>query len=111
MVGAQFLMIGMIFAVFYLLVIRPQTKKQKDHQEMINKLGKGEQIVTRGGVIGTITGVAGDVVVLEIQEKVRVRVPRAYIDGKWTGSAATAKDGKDGKDSKDARDGGEPKAA
>ena len=69
MVGAQFLMIGMIFAVFYLLVIRPQTKKQKDHQEMINKLGKGEQVVTRGGVIGTITGVAGDVVVLEIQEK------------------------------------------
>jgi len=105
MVGAQFLMIGLIFAVFYLLVIRPQTKKQKEHQEMINKLGKGEQVITRGGVIGTITGVAADVVVLEIQEKVRVRVPRAYIDGKWTGSTATAKD------AKDARDGGEPKAA
>lgn len=103
MVGAQFLMIGLIFAVFYLLVIRPQTKKQKAHQEMINKLGKGEQIITRGGVIGTITGVQGDVVVLEIQEKVRVRVPRAYIDGKWT--AATA-----GAAAKDAKD-GEPKAA
>lgn len=106
MVGAQFLMIGLIFAVFYLLVIRPQTKKQKEHQEMINKLGKGEQIVTRGGVIGTITGVAGDVVVVEIQEKVRVRVPRAYIDGKWIGSTAAST-----KDAKDARDGGEPKAA
>ena len=109
MVGAQFLMIGMIFFVFYFLVIRPQTKKQKDHQEMINKLGKGEQIITRGGVIGTITGVQGDVVVVEIQEKVRVRIPRAYIDGKWSGATAGA--AKDAKDSKDARDGGEPKAA
>ena len=109
MVGAQFLMIGMIFFVFYFLVIRPQTKKQKDHQQMINKLGKGEQIITRGGVIGTITGVQGDVVVVEIQEKVRVRIPRAYIDGKWSGATAGA--AKDAKDSKDARDGGEPKAA
>ena len=109
MVGAQFLMIGMIFFVFYFLVIRPQTKKQKDHQQMINKLGKGEQIITRGGVIGTITGVQGDVVVVEIQEKVRVRIPRAYIDGKWSGATVGA--AKDAKDSKDARDGGEPKAA
>lgn len=101
MVGAQFLMIGMIFFVFYFLVIRPQTKKQKEHQEMINKLGKGEQIITRGGVIGTITGVQDDVVVVEIQEKVRVRIPRAYIDGKWNGSSARAKDGKDARDAKD----------
>jgi preprotein translocase subunit YajC len=106
MVGAQFLMIGMIFFAFYLLVIRPQSKKQKEHQEMLNKLGKGEQIVTRGGVIGTITGVQDDeTVVVEIQEKVRVRIPRAYIDGKWTGARKGAKDGKA------ARDDGEPKAA
>ena len=56
MVGAQFLMIGMIFFVFYFLVIRPQTKKQKEHQQMISKLGKGEQIITRGGVIGDSSG-------------------------------------------------------
>ena len=108
MVGAQFLMIGMIFFVFYFLVIRPQTKKQKDHQAMIGKLGKGEQIITRGGVIGTITGTQGDVVVVEIQEKVRVRIARAYIDGKWTGAVAGAAGAKDGKE---VREGGEPKAA
>lgn len=93
--GAPFLMMGLIFVTFYFLLIRPQTKRQKEHQAMIDKLGKGEQIVTRGGVIGTITGVQGDVVVLEIQEKVRVRVPRSYIDGKWTGTAS--KDGGDAK--------------
>ncbi len=84
--GAPFLMIGLMFLAFYFLIIRPQTKKQKEHQEMLNKLGKGEQIITRGGIIGTITGVKGDVVVVEIQEKVRVQIPRSYIDGKWAAS-------------------------
>lgn len=93
--GAPFLMMGLIFVTFYFLLIRPQTKRQREQQEMINKLGKGDQIITRGGVIGTITGVQGDVVVVEIQEKVRVRIPRSYIDGKWSGSAS--KDGVDAK--------------
>lgn len=86
------IMMGLMFVVFYFLLIRPQVKKQKEHQEMLGKLGKGEQVITRGGIIGTITGNQGnDVVVLEIQEKVRVRVPRAYIENKWTGSATDAK--------------------
>jgi len=78
------LMMGLMFVVFYFILIRPQVKKQKDHQNMLAKLGKGEKVVTRGGIIGTITGVqAGDIVVLEIQEKVRVLVPRAYIENKF----------------------------
>jgi len=86
------IMMGLMFVVFYFLLIRPQVKKQKEHQDMLGKLGKGEQVVTRGGIIGTITGTQGtDVVVLEIQEKVRVRVPRAYIENKWTGSATETK--------------------
>ncbi|MEZ4402167.1 MAG: preprotein translocase subunit YajC [Kofleriaceae bacterium] len=92
------IMMVMIFGVFWLLIIRPQAKKQKEHQEMLAKLGKGAVVITRGGIIGTITGVqASDVVVLEIQEKVRVRVPRAYIENVW--SAADDKGGKD-KDAK-----------
>ena len=90
-----FLPMILIFVAFYFLLIRPQARKQKEQQEMINKLGKGEQIVTRGGVIGTITGVQGDVLVVEIQEKVRVRIPRTYVDGKWTGAPAGARDAKD----------------
>ena len=93
-VGA-FLPMILIFVAFYFLLIRPQARRQKEQQEMISKLGKGEQIITRGGVIGTITGVQGDVLVVEIQEKVRVRIPRSYVDGKWTGSPAAARDAKD----------------
>ncbi|MBE7453749.1 MAG: preprotein translocase subunit YajC [Kofleriaceae bacterium] len=85
-------MMGLMFVVFYFLLIRPQVKKQKEHQAMLSKLGKGEQVITRGGIIGTITGSQGnDVVVLEIQEKVRVRVPRAYIENKWTEAKGEAK--------------------
>jgi preprotein translocase subunit YajC len=74
------IMMLLIFGVFWLLIIRPQAKKQKEHQQMLNKLGKGAVVITRGGIIGTITGVQpGEIVVLEIQEKVRVRVPRAYM--------------------------------
>ena len=53
---------------------------------MLSKLGKGDEVITRGGMIGKITGVSDDgVLVLELQEKVRVRVPRAYVEAKWEG--------------------------
>lgn len=80
------LMMLVMFGIFYFILIRPQVKKQKAHQAMLAKLGKGDEVITRGGVIGKITGVSDDgIVVLELQEKVRVRIPRAYIEGRWDG--------------------------
>ena len=85
------IMMLLMFGVFYLLIIRPQARKQKEHQEMLNKLGVGAKVITRGGIIGTITGTQGDdVVVLEIQEKVRVQVPRSYIENKWAAASEKA---------------------
>lgn len=82
----SFVPILVMFGIFYFILIRPQVKKQKDHQAMLQKLGKGDEVITRGGVIGKITGVGDDgVLVLELQEKVRVRVPRAYVEGRWEG--------------------------
>lgn len=79
-------MMVVMFGIFYFILIRPQVKKQKEHQAMLGKLGKGDEVITRGGVIGKITGVTDDgILVLELQEKVRVRVPRAYVEGKWEG--------------------------
>ncbi|MDB4953443.1 MAG: preprotein translocase, YajC subunit [Myxococcales bacterium] len=86
-------MMLVMFGIFYFILIRPQVKKQKDHQSMLMKLGKGDEVVTRGGLIGKITGVdeQTQVLVLELQEKVRVRVPRAYVEAKWEGKVpATA---------------------
>jgi preprotein translocase subunit YajC len=80
------IMMLVMFAIFYFILIRPQVKKQKEHAAMLSKLGKGDEVITRGGVIGKITGVTDDgILVLELQEKVRVRVPRAYVEGKWEG--------------------------
>ena len=85
------LMMLVIFGIFYFLLIRPQVKRQREHQAMISKLGKGDEVITRGGIIGKITGEADNgVVVLELQEKVRVRIPRAYIEAKWEGKVPEA---------------------
>ncbi|MBT8492736.1 MAG: preprotein translocase subunit YajC [Deltaproteobacteria bacterium] len=73
----------LMFAVFWFILIRPQVKKQKEHQALLSALKKGDTVVTRGGFIGKISGISDNVVTLELQEKVRVRVLRAYIDGKY----------------------------
>ena len=89
----SFLPILVMFGIFYFLLIRPQVKKQKEQQAMLQKLGKGDKVITRGGLIGTITGVSENnaLLVLEIQEKVRVQVPRSYVEGRWDPSTpATA---------------------
>ena len=87
MAGMQpIVMMLVMFAIFYFILIRPQVKRQKEHQAMLGKLGKGDEVITRGGLIGKITGVSDDgVMVIELQEKVRVRIPRAYVEGKWEG--------------------------
>lgn len=80
------LMMLVMFGIFYFILIRPQVRKQKEQQAMLNKLGKGDEVITRGGMIGKITGVSDDgILVLELQEKVRVRIPRAYVEARWDG--------------------------
>ncbi|MBL9014635.1 MAG: preprotein translocase subunit YajC [Myxococcales bacterium] len=80
------MMMLVMFGIFYFILIRPQVRKQKEHQAALSKLGKGDEIITRGGIIGKITGVSDDgILVVELQEKVRVRIPRAFVEGKWEG--------------------------
>lgn len=77
------LMMLLMFGVFYFILIRPQVKKQRETQEMLKKLDKGDWVLTRGGLIGKITGTSGDLLVIELQEKVRVQVLRAYVEALW----------------------------
>jgi preprotein translocase subunit YajC len=86
------IMMLLMFAVFYFILIRPQVKKQREHQALINALKKDDWVITRGGIVGKISGVASDgVLTVELQEKVRVRVLRAYIDGKYDPAAFSRK--------------------
>ena len=84
------LMMLLMFGVFYFILIRPQVKKQKEQQAMLHKLDKGDKVLTRGGIIGTITGANGDIVTIELQEKVRVRILRSYIEGPFDEAKQTA---------------------
>ncbi len=94
----------LMIAVFYFMLIRPQQKKAKEQQNFLGSLEKGWQVVTRGGVIGRITGVSDTTVTLEIQEKVRVRVLKSYIDGLHKDKEAGAKADKPDKTEKADKD-------
>jgi preprotein translocase subunit YajC len=78
-------MLVIIFVIFYFLLIRPQQKKQKEHQEMLNKLGKGDKVITNGGIYGTIAAIGEDGVIhLQVDEKVKIRIARGAIADKTT---------------------------
>jgi len=83
--GAQglgsFLPLILMFVVFYFLLIWPQQKKAKTHRQVLSTLKKGDEVVTSGGLYGTITGLTDTVVTLEIAEKVRIKVARNSIAG------------------------------
>lgn len=75
----MFIPIIMVFVVFYLLLIRPQQKKQKEHQNLLSELSKGDKVVTNGGLYGTISDSKDHVVILKIAENVKVEVVKSAI--------------------------------
>jgi preprotein translocase subunit YajC len=75
----QFIPLILIFVVFYFLLIRPQQKKAKQHQQFLTSLKKGARVVTGGGIHGRITGMTDSTVTLEIAEGVRIKVNRGSI--------------------------------
>jgi preprotein translocase subunit YajC len=75
----QFLPLILIFAIMYFLLIRPQQKKMKEHQNMVAALRKGDQVVTQGGVIGKVSHVSDDELKVEIADGVKVRVVRSTV--------------------------------
>jgi len=72
------LMVGM-FAIMYFLMIRPQQKKQKELKEMLSNLTHGDVVVTSGGIHGKIAAMTGDIITLEVADKVRIKVSRSFI--------------------------------
>ena len=72
-----------IFLIFYFLLIRPQQKRQREQEDMLKAIEKGDSVVTSGGIHGRVTGVTDDVLTLDIGvsgDKLRVKVARARIE-------------------------------
>ncbi len=72
------LMIG-LFVLMYVLLIRPQTKKAKEHREMVSKLSAGDEVVTGGGVLGKITDVGESFVTVEVATGVKLQIHRQHV--------------------------------
>lgn len=69
---------GMI-AIFYFILIRPQQKKAKEHRNMVAALGKGDEVVTNGGILGKVTDITDQYVTVEIANGVEVKMQRQAI--------------------------------
>jgi len=82
--GASDLLISMlpfiaIFIIFYLLILRPQQKRAKDHQTMVENIRRGDTVVTSGGIIGKVVKVDEKELQIELSDGVRARAVRAMI--------------------------------
>ncbi|MEM1019741.1 MAG: preprotein translocase subunit YajC [Sphingomonadales bacterium] len=72
-------MIVLLFVIFYFLLIRPQQKRLKDHQNMVGGIRRGDVVVTAGGLIGKVAKVADDDVEIDLAEGVRVKAVKSTI--------------------------------
>jgi len=78
-IGA-FLPLILIFGVFYILLIRPQQKKVKQHREMLNNLKRGDKVITSGGIIGTINKVADNrELTIEVADDVQIKIAPGMV--------------------------------
>ncbi len=77
----SFLPLILIFAVFYFLLIRPQSKRAKELKQMISALAKGDEVVTTGGLLGKVTDVGETFVAVEIADGVQVKVQKNAVAG------------------------------
>ena len=76
---ASLLPFALMFLVLYMLILRPQMKKQKNSQRMIDELEKKDQIVTSGGIHGIIENIKDDILVVKIADNVKVEISRAAV--------------------------------
>ena len=78
--GFEFLiMIVIFFAIMYFMIIRPQQKKAKEHAALLDSLGKGNEVVTNGGIIGKVTAIGDNLVEIKVAEGTNIRVQKHAI--------------------------------
>jgi preprotein translocase subunit YajC len=73
------ILFGLIFVIFYFMIIRPQQKRQKERQKMLDALKKGDKVVTAGGIHGSVIGLEEKTALVQIADNVKVKVDRGSI--------------------------------
>ncbi len=77
-----FVMFGAIILIMYFLMIRPQQKRQKEHQNMLNNLKKGDRVITSAGMHGTIKDIDGNTMQIQIADNVVIKFDKSAVVGK-----------------------------
>ena len=75
----MFIMVGIFFAIMYFMIIRPQSKRHKEHQKLIGSLSKGDEVETNGGMLGKITKVGDNSLQIEVSEGVTIKLQKNSI--------------------------------
>jgi len=77
----SFLPLLAIIVIMYLLLIRPQAKRQKEHRQMLENLQKGDRVITTGGIIGTVAGIKEkeNILIVKISDNTKIEVGRNFI--------------------------------
>ncbi len=83
---SSFLPLILIFVIFYFLLIRPQSKKAKEHKKMLEDLKKGDKIITSSGIYGVIEDIDKETATVKIAENVKIKLSRSAIAGIRTGN-------------------------
>ncbi|KIP80653.1 preprotein translocase subunit YajC [Stenotrophomonas sp. 169] len=68
-----------LIAIMYFLMIRPQMKRQKEHKAMLEKIKRGDEVLTNGGIAGVVTDIGDNFVTLEVADNVRIRVQKGAV--------------------------------
>ncbi|MET4614799.1 MULTISPECIES: preprotein translocase subunit YajC [unclassified Stenotrophomonas] len=68
-----------LIAIMYFLMIRPQMKRQKEHKAMLEKIKRGDEVLTNGGIAGTVTDIGDNFITLEVADNVRIRVQKGAV--------------------------------
>lgn len=76
---SSMIMIGAMFAMMYFLMIRPQSKRAKEHRNLLANLTKGDEVITQGGMVGTIARDAGNFFILSLNEGIEVPVQKQAV--------------------------------
>jgi preprotein translocase subunit YajC len=91
--GQMFIPLMLMAVVFYFLILRPQTKERKKHDELVGALKKNDRVITAGGIVGTVANVTPDSneITIKIDDNTRIRVLKSHINV----APADPKDSKD----------------
>lgn len=77
---SMLMFMGVFFLIFYFIGIKPKQKQQQQHQNLVNNLNKGDEVITYSGIMGKILKVQGDYIVLSISETVEIKMQKNHIN-------------------------------